>query len=62
MCELCSGDLGRAAAEKMADRLTRLAADYRNLSAGRVKPHTEATKAIAERAKTIVRYLVDEWI
>lgn len=67
MCNLCSNDpnereKARKYQEIIADDLERLAANYRDMAHGRIKPHTDAAKIVALRATSLVRHLVDEWV
>ena len=67
MCELCSSDKAeldkhRGFLRDRAERLERLAGDYRSLAAGYIKPHTDEMKRLSSNALSIVRFLVEEWV
>lgn len=66
MCNLCGTEKETRAARDFnvafADNLERLAAKYRDLAYGRLKPHTEEMKRVGPLAHSIIRHLVEEWV
>lgn len=66
MCALCSSDpkekqMARDSELMHADLLERMAHLLRDLASGRVKPHSEDCKK-RSTAKSLIRYLVEEWM
>ena len=66
MCELCSeGEEKKVAVIKhlaVASSLGRLSENYADLARGYIKPHTEDAKRIGERARSMIRTLVEDWL
>jgi acyl transferase domain-containing protein len=65
MCELCSNATRQSAERRhvfVADELDRLAAQYRALAAGRIKPHTDDAKNVSSTAHLVLRELVADWV
>ena len=67
MCDLCSPDKEKRYAAKFlmkctADRLQALADEYRAMADGSITPHTDAAKPIGDKARTIIRELVDQFV
>lgn len=63
MCELCSNpEQGKKAALHMAERLEKLAGDYRSMADGLLDPHGPKIQGTALTAKSLVRHLVEEWV
>ena len=62
MCD----DENKAQARKsyflFAEVLRRLASDYEGLGGGLIKPHGEDAKRIGQKARAVVRRLVEEWV
>jgi hypothetical protein len=65
MCNLCDPATAKAERDNLkykAEQLEDLARHFRNLAAGRVKPHTAAASEATHTATSIVRYLVEEYV
>ncbi len=67
MCGLCSSDPSerdkeRRAMHNSAERLRRLAKLYDGLASGEINPHSEKAKDVGLAAKSVIRFLVDEWV
>lgn len=65
MCDLCNPEFREPAKREMllvADNLERLAAQYRDMAEGRLKPHSNPALDVASRAKSVIHALVKEWI
>lgn len=67
MCKLCSKDDGerKAAKEEAAYRAKQfeeMAYVERRLAAGVLKPHSEDAKFSSATARSLIRYLVEEWM
>jgi len=67
MCELCSQDPKERQAAisrhlSISDSLSDLSRDYEYLARGIKKPHTEEAKRISERAISLIRILVEDWL
>lgn len=67
MCELCSDDpKARQKAEDhhqaVAFELETLSQYYLALAYNRIKPHTKEAEAIANKAKGLIRTLVEDWV
>lgn len=65
MCGLCSVDQQERNSERdalaaKADRIEELAVMLRQMSRGHIKPHSDS--GISPLARSIIRYLVDEWM
>ncbi|HBG32052.1 MAG TPA: hypothetical protein DDW98_15745 [Gammaproteobacteria bacterium] len=70
MCEICecrsTDEKTRKAAldrtERFAERLERLASDYRKMASGWIDPHGDGAKVVAGNARVVAKALVDEWL
>jgi len=67
MCNLCSKDgIERQTARDMciyrAEQLERMARHERALASGTAEPHSEESKGISVLARSIIRYLAEEWM
>ena len=67
MCRLCGGtpeERAKAAEYERAraTELRRMAAHIERLANGHVEPHGEEAARYAEKARSIIRYLVMEWM
>ena len=67
MCDLCSDDpKERQAAIKrhlsIAESLSNLSKDYEYLARGIKNPHTEEAKMIGQRAYSLIKILVEDWL
>ena len=66
MCDLCSKDPkelanARQGTIRHAERLEHMATLLRGLASGRLKPHDTNNKG-GLTARTLIRYLVEEWM
>lgn len=66
MCDLCDKDpkkleAARAGTLFYAERMEHMAQHLRNLVSGRVRPHDHQSTA-SVTARSLIRYLVEEWM
>jgi hypothetical protein len=64
VCELCSPDKEAVSRglEMRAEQLERMAAFMRAMGSGRIRPHTKETEPISIMARTLLRFLVEDWL
>jgi hypothetical protein len=67
MCQLCSEDPKERTAYRerishQADQLRRLALVFDQLAEGRIKPHSLDMQVIQKTSRSVVNFLVDDWI
>jgi hypothetical protein len=65
VCDLCGPDPKRGVdrCHRLADALDRMAAYYRDMAEGRIKPHSkDCVHRVVPTAKGVIRDLVEEWI
>lgn len=67
MCDLCSSDKEERKSHQdylisQAEALTRLANSLRGLAFGRIEPHSDEAARIGLNCKSVIRYLVSEWL
>ena len=67
MCGLCSDDKKEREMEVkntvwQAKQLRQLALHLDGLASGSIKPHSKETKIISVTARSILRFIVEDWI
>lgn len=64
MCEICS--MSKEDREKAyhyrAEQLRRFAVNLYQLGNGAVQPHSPETRNMAESAKSLIKFLVEDWL
>ena len=67
MCRLCSKDkievdAAREYARMRADEFEAMAWTERGLANGTIQPHSDQAKSASAMARSLIRYLVEEWM
>ena len=65
MCDLCDSATQKKEKERLLEQaatMRRFATSLEQLAVGYILPHSDSACRMKDPAKTIVKFLVDEWI